>query len=48
LEEKLVYKLKVFLGYTRTRDPKGIQTYFKKRIKRIKGVYEGRRGRCAT
>jgi hypothetical protein len=25
---RLVYKLKVFLGYQRTLDPKGVQTFY--------------------
>jgi hypothetical protein len=44
---RLVYELKVILGYQRILDPKGIQTFMEGGVKRNKGFYEGGRWRCA-
>jgi hypothetical protein len=40
---KLVYKLKVLLGYQRILDPKGVQTFNGRGIKKKKGLYESGR-----
>jgi hypothetical protein len=41
-------RLKVFLGYQRTLNPKKSKHLKEGRIKGIKGIYESGRGRCAT
>jgi hypothetical protein len=35
------YKLKVFLGYKRTLDPRGVQTFEGRNSEGIKGIYVG-------
>jgi hypothetical protein len=47
LGERLVYKLKVILGYQRILNPKGAQTFEGRRSKKNKGLYKSGKGRCA-
>jgi hypothetical protein len=44
LRERLVYKLKVLLGYLRILDLRNAQTFEGRIVKRNEGLYEGERG----
>jgi hypothetical protein len=47
LEEKPVYRLKLFQGYQMTLNPEGVYTLEGGTIKGNNGIYENERGRCA-
>jgi hypothetical protein len=46
LGRKLIYELKVFLGYEKILNAKGIQTLYGRKNKKNK-LYEGGKWRCA-
>jgi hypothetical protein len=48
LGKKLDYTLKVFLGYQKTLNPKGVKHLKEGRVKRSKELYEGGRWKCAS
>jgi len=48
LGRRLVYELKIFLGYQKIMDPKGIQTFYGRKAKGNKEFHEGGKWRCAS